>query len=137
MIQPMNTMRYRSSLAALLIGVSLFTACLKEKKDEGYTEPPGGGNAVVYDWSKIADSAQSSMNYFWSASGKYYLTSNTSADWGQYWPNAHALDVLVDGYLRNPSPATKSRMEEFVNGVKAKNGNTWINYYYDDMEWMA
>ncbi|WP_276482679.1 glycoside hydrolase family 76 protein [Paraflavitalea pollutisoli] len=121
----------------LLTWGCLLTACLKEKQDEGYTEPPGGGNTVTYDWAKIADSAQSSMNYFWSASGKYYLTSNASADWGQYWPNAHALDVLVDGYLRNPSPATKSRMEELVNGVKTKNGNTMINYYYDDMEWMA
>jgi predicted alpha-1,6-mannanase (GH76 family) len=28
-------------------------------------------------------------------------------------------------------------MDEVIVGVKAKNGNTYINYYYDDMEWMA
>ncbi|MDF2188374.1 glycoside hydrolase family 76 protein [Paraflavitalea sp. CAU 1676] len=123
--------------AALLIAVCFFTACLKEKEDVGTPAPPAGINGPVYDWTKIADSAQSSLTYFWSASGKVYLTSNSSTDWGQYWPNAHALDVLIDAYVRNPSPAVKARMDELVNGVKAKNGNTWINYYYDDMEWMA
>lgn len=121
----------------LLIAVCFFTACLKEKEDVGTPAPPSGSNGPVYDWTKIADSAQSSLTYFWSASGKVYLTSNSSTDWGQYWPNAHALDVLIDAYVRNPSPAVKARMDELVNGVKAKNGNTWINYYYDDMEWMA
>lgn len=121
----------------ILVVTCIFSSCLKEKKDDGTTDPPGGGNTPVYDWYEIADSAQSSLNYFWSASGKFYLASNTSADWAQYWPNAHALDVLVDAYLRNPSPSLKTRMDDFVNGVKAKNGNTWLNYYYDDMEWMA
>ena len=115
-----------------------FSSCLKEKKDTGTVDPPNnGGNTPTYDWNKIADSAQSSLNYFWSASGKFYLASNNAADWAQYWPNAHALDVLVDAYLRNPSPGLKARMDDFLVGVKAKNGNTWLNYYYDDMEWMA
>lgn len=121
-----------------LITASIFSSCLKEKEDTGTVDPPGGGsNTPTYEWVKIADSAQSSLNYFWSASGRFYLTSNTSADWGNYWPNAHALDVLVDAYLRNPSPAIKARMDDFLVGVKAKNGNSWLNYYYDDMEWMA
>lgn len=116
----------------------IFSSCLKEKEDTGTVDPPGGaGNTPTYDWNKIADSAQLSLNYFWSASGKFYLSSNTSADWGNYWPNAHALDVLVDAYLRNPSPAIKARMDDFLVGIKAKNGNAWLNYYYDDMEWMA
>jgi predicted alpha-1,6-mannanase (GH76 family) len=117
---------------------SIFQSCLKEKEDEAPSpNPPGGGNAVTYDWNKIADSAQLSMNYFWSASDKVYLSSNTSTNWGSYWPNAHALDVLVDAYIRTPSPSIKARMDELLTGVKAKNGNTWLNYYYDDMEWMA
>ncbi len=121
-----------------LLTACIFYSCLKEKEDTGTVDPPGGGgNTPTYDWSKIADSAQSSLNYFWSAAGKFYLASNTSADWGNYWPNAHALDVLVDAYIRNPSPSVKTRMDDFLVGVKAKNGNGWLNYYYDDMEWMA
>lgn len=122
----------------VLVVAFISSSCLKEKKDDGTTDPPGGGgNTITYDWYKIADSAQTSLNYFWSASGKFYLASNTSVGWAQYWPNAHALDVLVDAYLRNPSPSIKARMDDFVSGVKTKNGNTWLNYYYDDMEWMA
>jgi predicted alpha-1,6-mannanase (GH76 family) len=122
----------------LLISASILSSCLKEKDDDGPPPtPPGGGTSVTYDWIKVADSAQLSMNYFWSASEKVYLNSNTSATWGNYWPNAHALDVLVDAYIRTPSPALKARMDDLMTGVRAKNGNTWLNYYYDDMEWMA
>jgi predicted alpha-1,6-mannanase (GH76 family) len=28
-------------------------------------------------------------------------------------------------------------LDDVIAGVKAKNGNTYINHYYDDMEWMA
>jgi predicted alpha-1,6-mannanase (GH76 family) len=28
-------------------------------------------------------------------------------------------------------------MTDLLTGVRAKNGGTWINYYYDDMQWMA
>ena len=127
----------RISIYGVLAGC-IFSSCLKEKEDTATADPPGGGgNTPTYDWNKIADSAQLSLNYFWSASGKFYLSSNTSADWAQYWPNAHALDVLVDAYLRNPLPAIKARMDDFLIGVKVKNGNSWLNFYYDDMEWMA
>jgi predicted alpha-1,6-mannanase (GH76 family) len=127
---------YKVSTIFLSIAMML-GSCLKEKEDRGTPEPPGGGNTIVYEWAKIADSAQASLNYFWSASGHFYLEKNTSADWGQYWPNAHALDVLVDAYMRNPAPALKTRMDELVNGIKTKNGNSWLNQYYDDMEWLA
>ncbi|THU40235.1 glycosyl hydrolase family 76 [Niastella caeni] len=119
---------------ALLI--CILSCCLKQKPDD---PPPPEENkpTATYNWPAIADSAERSLNYFWSASGKYYFTSNASSDWGQYWPNAHGLDVLVDAYLRNPSASLKSQMLDLIGGVKAKNGNTMINYYYDDMEWMA
>lgn len=117
---------------------AVLSSCLKENPDRPpeYIPPDGGGQAV-YDWQAIADSAQLSMNYFWSASDKVYLASNTSSGWAQYWPNAHALDVLVDAYLRTPNASIKARMDDLMTGVRAKNGNTWLNFYYDDMEWMA
>lgn len=125
-------------IAFCILTVALLSSCLKEKED---TPPPpgtpGGGNQISYEWDKIADSAQLSMNYFWSASERVYLASNTSSGWGNYWPNAHALDILVDAYERTPSAAIKARMDDLMTGVRTKNGNTWLNYYYDDMEWMA
>lgn len=120
----------------IFLAAMLFTSCLKQNPDD----PPAddGSNSIpTYNWPAIADSAERSLTYFWSSSASCYLSSNNSTDWGQYWPNAHALDVLTDAYLRNPSTSLKSQMLALVNGVKAKNGNSYINYYYDDMEWMA
>jgi predicted alpha-1,6-mannanase (GH76 family) len=137
----MKTMNMKSSSIQLII-VSLLWAgisssCLKQKDDDP-TPPPGGGGQVTYNWSTIADSASKSLSFFWSGSGKFFTTTNTSAEWTQYWPNAHGLDVLVDAYIRTSKDATiKAQMDAFLTGVKAKNGNTWLNYYYDDMEWMA
>jgi predicted alpha-1,6-mannanase (GH76 family) len=113
----------------------LFAGCLKQNADN--PPPPPGGVQTTFNWPAIADSAHNSLNYFWSASQSVYMNSNTSSDWAQYWPNAHALDVLIDAYLRTGNGALKSQMLVLVNGVRVKNGNTLINYYYDDMEWMA
>lgn len=130
-------MRVRNTIlsAAVLL---CFASCLKQKEDN---PPPGSGTTPpttkTYDWSKIADSAQGSLTQFYNAGGSFYQASNTNSAWTQYWPTAHALDVLVDAYLRNPSGATKAQMDGVLAGLKAKNGNTWLNFYYDDMEWMA
>jgi len=116
----------------------MLASCLKSKDEvTPPPAPPGSGGGYVYKWTEIADSAQSSLNYFWNAGGKFYTATNNTSEWVNYWPSAHALDVLTDLYIRKPSAAIKTRMEETVAGVKAKNNNSFINYYYDDMEWMA
>ena len=122
---------------AIALPLMLLTSCLKSKDDKPTPPNNPGGGSYVYKWIAIADSAQSSLNFFWNSSGKYFTNTNNTSAWVNYWPTAHALDVLVDLYLRNPNAATKARMDEVIAGVKAKNGNTYINYYYDDMEWMA
>ncbi len=123
-------------LPVSLITVALFSSCLKSKDDTPIApiNPPG---TVTYNWSAIADSAQSSLNYYWVPSGKYFSATNNATIWTNYWPTAHALDALVDLYLRNPSPQLKIRMDEVIAGLKVKNGNTYVNFYYDDMEWLA
>jgi len=125
----------KNSILVLLVAVSL-TSCLKQNVDDS-PALSGGSTSGTYNWSGIADTAELSLDYFWSPSGKYYLSSNTSSDWAQYWPQAHALDVLTDAYLRNPSTTIKAKMSDLLSGVQAKNGGTMINFYYDDMEWMA
>jgi predicted alpha-1,6-mannanase (GH76 family) len=123
--------------AILVMAVCCFSSCLKQK-DDNPQQPGGGGNGTLtFKWPDIADSAQASMNFYWQPLGKYFSSTNNSSSWINYWPTAHALDVLVDLYLRKPSVSIRTRMEETVAGLKVKNGNTFINFYYDDMEWMA
>lgn len=124
-------------LSYLLLTTVCFSSCLKEPVDDG-PGPGAGKTSYVYNWPAIADSSYTSLlANFYNQPGKYYNQNNAGNTNFNYWPNAHALDVLVDAYLRKNDPQIKTRMDELLAGMKAKNGNTYINHFYDDMEWMA
>lgn len=120
---------------SLLMLSLAFTACLKEPVDDG--PGPGANKArYVYDWPQIADSSlQGLTGNFWNQE-KYFNANNAGNATFNYWPNAHALDVLTDAYIRKNDPAIKARMDDLLAGMKTKNGGTYINHFYDDMEWM-
>ena len=95
-------------------------------------------SAQKRNWSKAADSAQQALTtQFWSTEEKYYKHNNDNNTGFDYWWNAHALDVLVDGYIRTKDPAYIARMKDLLTGMHKKNGDKWENNYYDDMEWLA
>ena len=134
----MKTNYQYAAIGYVLLISAICSSCLKSKEDVPDPTPVNPGPGVyVYKWTEIADSAQTSLNFFWNPGDHFFTATNSGSAWVNYWPSAHALDVLVDLYLRKPGAAIKTKMEEVVAGVKAKNGNTYINYYYDDMEWMA
>lgn len=114
---------------------SLFTlfmvAC---SDDDNSVIPPEEGLDI--NWSAAADSSSTALTTsFWNASGKYFnYDSNGKADF-HYWPQAHALDVLIDAYLRTGDNKYKTYFDQWFEGVKAKNGNSFKNDFYDDMEW--
>ncbi len=122
----------------ILAGSVLMTAC--EKKDR-YPDKPNTQpevKLVVYDYAKGADSAQKALNtQFWSANEKYYNQNNDGHTGFNYWWNAHALDVLVDGFNRTKDATYTAQMDALLDGMYKKNGNKWTNNFYDDMEWMA
>lgn len=119
----------------LLLSI-VFTSCLKEPVDDG-PGPGAGKGAYQFNWAAIADSTQASLGNFYNAGEKYFNANNAGNLTFNYWPNAHALDVLTDGYIRSNNDAIKTRMSELLDGMKTKNGNTYINHFYDDMEWMT
>jgi predicted alpha-1,6-mannanase (GH76 family) len=119
----------------VLINMLFLVSCLEPEKDEA--KPGTGVNNYKFQWVEIADSSVTSLNHnFWN-SGKFY--QNTSPGDGQfhYWPQAHALDVLVDAYLRTNNSLYVTYMNDWFGGVNIKNGNTFLNEFYDDMEWNA
>ena len=100
------------------------------------TNPPDP--VAQTDWNAAADSSSKSLvSSFWNAGGKYFNTDNASNTTFQYWPNGHALDLLVDAYNRTNDVFYKNYIDQWYDGVKAKNGNTFQNDYNDDMEWNA
>jgi predicted alpha-1,6-mannanase (GH76 family) len=54
-----------------------------------------------------------------------------------YWWFAHAIDVLCDGYERTGDVKYLERAALVADGVYTRNGNSFINNFFDDMNWMA
>lgn len=54
-----------------------------------------------------------------------------------YWWLAHEIDVLMDGYLRTNDKRYLDQAIKTYEHSKARNNNTLIHVYYDDMLWNA
>lgn len=54
-----------------------------------------------------------------------------------YWWCAHGVDALLDGYTRTRSETYRTRAKSLLLGIRSFNGNTYINHFYDDMEWLG
>ena len=117
----------------LLLAVSVLVSCSKENETTD-----NGGDETKIDWIAAAESSSNSLvNSFWNSSNNYFnYDSNGKVDF-HYWPQAHALDVIIDAYLRSNNSFYKSYFDKWFDGVKIKNGNTFKNDYFDDMEWNA
>ena len=110
-----------------------FQACSKNN-DPVNTD----GEEYIISWDAAADSSSNAfaMSY-WNSADSYFNYNNSGQKDFNYWPQAHALDVVVDAYIRTNDNFYKTIITQWYDGVKRKNGNTFYNVYYDDMEWMA
>jgi len=117
-------------------GFGLLTSCDDEAiplRDPNETAGP----EFKYTWAQTADSLQNSTyNNYLGSEGTFVQNNNGNSTFN-YWPNAHVLDVLVDGYLRTGNENYKTKMKALLHGIKVKNGNTYNNVFNDDMLWLA
>jgi predicted alpha-1,6-mannanase (GH76 family) len=119
----------------VILNLLICLSCLEPEEDKA--TPGTGTSSYPFNWTAIADSSVTSLNdNFWNGA-KYYNYSSPADGQFHYWPQAHALDVLVDAFIRTSDNRYQMYMDEWFTGVKVKNGNTFINHYYDDMEWNA
>lgn len=122
-----------------IIFLPLFAAFLflfSCEKENNIVEPEPNENKT--DWNTMANSGTTALiTSFWNTGGKYFNTNNSGNTTFQYWPQAHALDVLIDAYERTGDVKYKNYFDQWFEGVKNKNGNTFYNVFYDDMEWNA
>jgi len=94
-------------------------------------------------WSSRADEAQAELvASFWDDGRSLFNNAapcmlELCTDPFNYWWLAHALDVLVDGYNRTGDEAYAERIGKLYQGLLDRNAGTFVNSYYDDMEWMA
>jgi predicted alpha-1,6-mannanase (GH76 family) len=117
----------------ILLMTLFFMAC--EKNDDPVDDEK---NEYVAIWSVAADSSSSNLIYsYWNADDHYFNDTNAGSEYFQYWPQAHALDVMLDTHERTNNNLYKTIISDWYSGVKAKNGNTFHNVFYDDMEWIT
>ena len=91
------------------------------------------------NWILVAESSSKSLiNNFWNTDNSYFNFLSDTSTWGRhYWPQAHALDVMVDAYIRSGDDFYKRHCELWLKGVHHANGDKWANPYIDDMEWIG
>jgi predicted alpha-1,6-mannanase (GH76 family) len=112
--------------------IFLFSLC------GGYEENiPENNDKNIY-WNKIANrTIHSLIANYWNSQQHYFNYTNRGNPEFHYWPQAHALDVLLDAYQRTKEDSLAQYMHHWYNGVKQQNGGTFYNIYYDDMQWNA
>lgn len=130
-----STHHIMKKILFLLFCPLMMVACSSDNDDP---KPDNKPDEETIDWNSNATSSSNALlTLFWNAGGKYFnYDSNGKADF-HYWPQAHALDVVIDAYLRTGDNSYKNYFDQWFEGVKIKNGNTFRNEYYDDMEWNA
>lgn len=142
----MKTKHFISKTLTLGLFVALVLSACSKKNDTVPTPdtpvvpvtPVTPVTSFAYNYASLSDSLQNiTYTTFLSTNGQYFIKNNSGSKDFNYWPNAHMLDVLTDGYLRTKNTAYLPRMKALLNGIKASNGNTYSNEFYDDMGWLA
>lgn len=96
------------------------------------------GEESEIDWNAAANrSTDVLISQFWNNEGYFNYGSNNSNTEFQYWPNAHAMDVVIDAYVRTNDSKYKAYFDKWYAGIKMKNGGSYYNNFYDDMQWNA
>lgn len=102
-------------------------------------------------WEGIAEGMSKSMiTHFWGANfegyeDRYYFNygsdlSNMTTN--HYWPQAHAMDVVVDAYMRSSDQYYLDFYPLWWEGAPKYNfsgrpEDAWWNVFVDDMEWIV
>ena len=117
-----------------------FCAC---GDDEGGTTI-GPEDEHCIDWYAAADSSSTALlDHFWNTGSRYFNYDSNGNTQFHYWPQAHAMDVLVDAYMRTGDDLYKNIFPLWWEGMPrfnfAKDMNPkdpWWNVFVDDMEWI-
>lgn len=93
------------------------------------------------DWNEAATASTDALiSEFWNEEQGYFNYNSGVTDGiydNNYWPQAHAMDVVIDAFVRNNDSRYSDLFDKWYEGVKKKNGGSYYNNFYDDEEWIA
>lgn len=124
----------------IMISLAALQSCMQVEDEYTY-----GKNLYPIDWDLAADSATSSLvTHFWDKQNHYFIYNADqfkNAPANNYWPQAHAMDVVVDAYLRTNDKKYSDMFGQWFEGVKQMNytnrGRNFLCQFYDDTEWIG
>lgn len=126
---------YKNHFFSLLL-ILLCAACSEEQDT-----PVEIKYKSAYEWDAIADASQQVLeDKFWRASpNNYYWIDNIydDATFYHYWVTAHAMETIMDAYIRTQDNFYKERTRTILERIKQKEGGVYTTEYYDDMAWMG
>ncbi len=137
----------RIALYAVLLLLPIFhSACTQEDNPLQNQNPGGSGDGNkedTVDWHAVADeSSDALLQYYWNTGKNFFnyypLKADTSSEAGYYWPQAHAMDVIIDAYVRSGNSKWESYFSMWHVGVRQKSDDrNYGDNYVDDMEWIC
>lgn len=94
------------------------------------------------DWGVRADALQRSLHeHYWRPHWRLHRLRTGKRLWPfgtwNYWWQAHALGVTLDGYERTGDPAWRDHADVVLRGIARRGGGRLVNGWYDDMGWLA
>jgi len=117
----------------IILSLVLIVGCSDSVTDA----PPSEDNDTI-DWHAAADSSSNALiDLYWNHQHNYFNYGQMGNSQFHYWPQAHSLDVMLDAYIRTNGSNYKQIMDQWYQGVPQQQGDTFINPYYDDMQWNA
>jgi predicted alpha-1,2-mannosidase len=118
--------------------------------DKELTKPTESKKDLAY-WQRMAEGMSRSLTtHFWGANfqgypDRYYFNygsdlSNMTTN--HYWPQAHAMDVIVDAYIRTSNQYYLDFYPLWWQGAPKFNfsgrpEDRWWNVFVDDMDWIV
>lgn len=138
----MRKIAFLIACAVLTVG---FVACSStDEEPTDVVNPPAQNEedeTLKYWKSEANNSTVAFVKHFWNKDKKFFNSyagkADTSAQDWCYWPQAHAMDVVIDAYVRSKNSSWKSYFDAWYVGVKQKSGGSYYNDFVDDMEWIC
>lgn len=126
-------------LAALAAMMGSMAVASCDNVDE-YVPPTG----YVIDWNAAADSATTALiqNYWNEKEGFFNAKSDRyHEETNNYWPQAHAMDVVIDAYLRTGDQKYSAMFDKWYEGIKKQCWSNQKEHYwvplFDDNAWIS
>ena len=132
-----------------IIGLAALTALMASTVTVSFDNvdeyvPPTVPSGYTTDWNAVADSSTTAfIQNFWNAEKGFFNAKSDGyhGETNNYWPQAHAMDVIIAAYLRTGDKKYSDMFDKWYEGIKVQcwsgsKDKFWVPLY-DDNAWIS